>query len=233
MTDQRLGLPEAILLLGWGDRYGWNRSIEHLDRLLAGATIVELTLREAVVVTDGRLAVVGRPTGQPVLDAARETIGAKGKSRFLGRPYSIKTWVRRLGRRRLRAAVLDSLVEQRILRRERWFSLGPIQANRHPVVDTSRVDELRGHTADVLTRAEPVDDPWDAALGALVHAAGWRLLMRLVPHGRRLAARKRARALAKGEASVDVADAIAETNAETAAVLAACLVVAGSSSSSS
>lgn len=233
MTEERLGLPEAILLLGWGDRYGWNRSIEHLDRLLAGATLVELTLREAVVVTDGRLAVVGGPTGDPVLDAARETIGAKGRSRFLGRPDSIKTWVRRLGRRRLRAAVLHSLVEKRILGRERWLSLGPIQASRHPVVDTTRVAELRGHTADLLTRTEPVDDPWDAALGGLVHAAGWRLLMRLVPHGRRLAARKRSRALAKGEASVDVADAIAETNAETAAVLAACVVVAGSSSSSS
>lgn len=233
MTEERLGLPEAILLLGWGDRYGWNRSIEHLDRLLAGATLVELTLREAVVVTDGRLAVVGRPTGDPVLDAARETIGARGRSRFLGRPDSIKTWVRRLGRRRLRAAVLHSLVEKRILGRERWLSLGPIQASRHPVVDTTRVAELRGHTADLLTRTEPIDDPWDAALGGLVHAAGWRLLMRLVPHGRRLAARKRARALARGEVSVDVADAIAETNAETAAVLAACVVVAGSSSSSS
>lgn len=209
MSTTHLILPAQLLLIGWDDEKGRNGSTQNLPMLLAGASIVELLLREAVTVTDDRLHVVGTDVGDATLGRVLEEIRQSKKSR------KVKEWVSHLGQRRwLRPTLLDQLVGEAVLRRESRKVLGVFTVTRFPVADRSTVVELRDHAARILTRPEPVDDARDAALGGLLHSGGGTLLRQLVPKEQRKFARERAKALSKGEAvSADVAKAIGEANA--------------------
>lgn len=226
MTHDRLTLAEDMLLLGWEDERGWNRYTDNLAMLLGGAAILELVLDERLELIDGRLEVTGTDTGHPALDLVL------GRIRESRKPRKTKTWVQRLGNRpKLKRAVLQRLTDRGILREERRRILGLIPVTRYPVVDRQRVAETRERVTATLTLPEPVDDARDAALASLVRPGGGRLLRRLVPKEQRRAARKRAKALSKGEAmSADIAQAIGESNAATMAAIGA---AASSSSSSS
>lgn len=227
MADERLTLPEELLLLGWNDERGRNRSTENPNMLVAGATVLELALRGAVTIERHRLQATDAHTGHPALDRVLAEIRARH------RPRTTKAWVRRLGSRgRLRTMVLGQLVDRGILQRDTRRVLGIVPVTRHPVVDRTRVGELRGRVTRVLTDAEPVSDPRDAALGGLVHPAGWKLLRRLVSGEQRRDARRRARALSKGEAvSADVAKAIGDANAATMAAVAGAAAASSSGGS--
>lgn len=225
MTDERLTLPEELLLLGWADERGWNRSTENLNMLLAGAAVLELALREAVAVEGNRLRVVAARSGDALMDLVLGEIQASA------RPRTAKAWVRRLGNRRwVRRVVLEQLEARGVLRKDVRSLLGLVALTRHPVLDGARVAQLRERVARVLTQPEPVSDPRDAALGSLLHSAGFMLLRRLVPREQRGNARRRAKALSRGEAvSAEVAKAIGEANATMVAAMGAAGVAATSS----
>lgn len=225
MAYERLTLPEEFLLLGWEDQRGWNRYTDNLAMLLGGATILELVLEERVSITDGRLHATGAATGHPTLDLALERIRASR------RPRTTKSWVQRLGNRPgLKRSVLHHLAGRGVLRQEQCRLLGLFPVTRYPVADPQRLAWIRERVTRSLTGSDAVDDPRDASLAGLVHPAG-RLLRRLVPGGQRRAAKRRAKALSKGEAmSADIARAIGEANA---AAMAAVGAAAGASSSSS
>jgi hypothetical protein len=141
-----------------------------------------------------------------------------------------KAWVQRLDNRRwLRTMVLEQLVARGILRKQTRRLLGLVPLARHPVADRARATELRERVLRVLTQLEPVADPRDAALGSLVHPAGFMLLRRLVPGEQRRDARWRAKALSRGEGmSAEVAKAIGGANATLVAVMGAAGVAATS-----
>lgn len=229
MTETRLTLPQELMLLGWDDQKGRNRYISNLPMLLAGATILELVLQDRLEVSDGRLEVVGTTTGEPALDLALERIRNSRKAR------TTKTWVQRLGNRReLRQQTRRRLVDQGVLGEEEQRLLGLIPITRHPVIDAGRADRVRRRVTEALTQTEAVADARDAALASLVHPGGWGLLRRLVPKEQRTAARKRAKALTKGEAmSEDIAKAIGEANAAAMAAVGAAAAASSSSSSGS
>ncbi|HSJ84612.1 MAG TPA: GPP34 family phosphoprotein [Acidimicrobiia bacterium] len=224
MTDHQLSLPEELLLLGWDDTQGKNRHTQNLPMLLGGAAILELVLEDRVTVTDGRLEAVGHPTGHPALDLVLDRI------RTSRRPRSAKAWVQYLGNRReLKAGVLRRLVERGILREGSGRIFG-FSVTRFPVNDVNLVDGIRQRVTRALTQPEPVGDPRDAMLASLVQPGGGGLLRRLVPREQRGEARKRAKALSKGEAvSAEVAKAISDANAAIAAVIAATTVATSSS----
>lgn len=217
MDDERLTLPEELLLLGWNDERGWNRSTENLNMLLAGAAVLELALREAVTVERNRLQATAGRTGDAMMDLVL------GEIRAGARPRTTKAWVQRLGNRRwVRRVVLEQLAARGVLGKDTWRLLGVITVTRHPVIDRARVTGLRERVRRVLTQPDPVSDPRDAALGSLVHPAGFMLLRRLAPREQRRDARRRAKALSKGEGmSADVAKAIGDANATMVAVMGA------------
>jgi golgi phosphoprotein 3 len=222
MPVSRLTLPEEMLLLGWNDEQGRNRSTYNLSMLLAGASVLELVLRDAVTVSGDHLHATSAQLDDPVLDRVLDEI------RSSNRPRSVKGWVARIGQRRwLRPMVVNHLVEQGILRHETKSVLGLITWSSYPVVDRSAVTELRDRPLHVLTRPEPVADVSDAALGGLVHSGGGTLLRQLVPGEQRADARKRAKALSKGEGiSADVAKAIGDANVATMAAITAAAAAA-------
>ncbi|NDL60396.1 hypothetical protein F7O44_25295 [Phytoactinopolyspora sp. XMNu-373] len=207
VNDARLTLPDELLLLGWDDERGRNKSHYNLPVLLGAASIVELVIREAVTVEGQHLQATQTRLDHRALDRVLSEI-RDSKRR------TIKTWIQRLGQHRwLRTAVLEELVEQSIVRDESSRVLGVFPWSRHPVADDARVTALRTHVADVLTRPEPIDDVRDAAIGGLVHSTGGSLIRRLVPREHRGVARKRAKELSKGEAvNAEVAKAIRHTN---------------------
>lgn len=226
MDAERLTLPEEVLLLGWNDEVGRNRSTQSLPTVLAGATVLDLVLREAVTVADDRLRVAGDRTGIRVLDAALDDVASSGRTR------TIKAWVGRWGSRGwVKEAVLAQLVDRGVLRADRRRFLGLVPYTVHPVADHARVAALRDRVGQVLIGAGPVADARDAALGGLLSTAGGSLISRLVPRAQRRQARERAKALAKGQGvSTEVAKAISAANA---AAMAAITAASTSSSSSS
>lgn len=224
MTDHRLNLPEELLLLGWDDTQGKNRYTQNLPMLLAGAAILEMVLEKRVALTDGKLEAVGPATGDPALDLVLDRIRASR------RPRSAKAWVQHLGNRgELKAGVLRRLVEQGTVREESGRILG-FSVDRFPVTDVNLAVGIRERVTRALTQPEPIGDPRDAMLASLVQPGGGGLLRRLVPPEQRGEARKRAKALSKGEAvSAEVAKAISDANAAIVAVIAATTVATSGS----
>ena len=224
MTEHQLALHEELLLLGWDDTQGKNRYTQNLPMLLAGAAILELVLEDRLAVTDGKLDAIGPATGVPSLDLVLDHIRASR------RPRSAKTWVQYLGNRKeLKAGVLGRLVEQGILREGSDRILG-FSLIRFPVNDVNLVEGIRQRVTRVLTQPEPIGDVRDAMLASLVQPGSGGLLRRLVPPEQRGEARKRAKALSKGEAvSAEVAKAISDANAAITAVIVATTVATSSS----
>ncbi|WP_158542833.1 GOLPH3/VPS74 family protein [Phytoactinopolyspora halophila] len=225
MTDTRLTLPEELILLGWDDGRGRNRYTQNLPMLVAGASVLELVLRDALTIEKDRVHASNTRLDHHALDRVLQEIREDSKQR------SIKNWVQRLGHSRwLRGMLLEQLTERGIVRDESSRVLGLFPWSRHPVADSATVTALRERMARALTQEEPVSDARDAALGGLAHSAGGSLIRRLVPREQRQAARRRAKALSKGEAvSADVAKAIGETNAGVMAAAAAAVAAASAS----
>ena len=225
-TDPRLTIPEELLLLGWDDARGRNRSSQNVGALLGGALLLELDLLGHVHIDDGRVHPTEDATGQGHLDRMLDEL------RGSRRPRKVKAWVQRVGHRSWpRRVVLDRLVERGILRRDRRKFLGIVPYTRYPVIDREVTDRLRQHVADTLLQPEPVTVTRDAMLGALLAPAGGRLLRRLVPTDRRRDALRRAKELSKGEGvSQEVAAAIDELNAAAIAAAASGAAVTSASS---
>ncbi len=215
MTRRELTLPETVLLLGWDDERGRNLWTQNPAVTMAGATVLELLLRDALTLSEGRLRVGTARTGVSVLDHTLDEID-HGRT-----PPKIKKAVGRLGSGKwVYREVVDELVRDGILRTERRRVLLWTRTV-HPVAAPERAREARERAVRVLTGTAPVDDPRDAALGAII-ASSPRILNDLLPPPDRRAARKRARALAKGESmTTEVTKAIAEINTATAAAIAA------------
>lgn len=222
--EHRLTLPEEILLLGWDDERGRNRYNSNLGAILAGATMLELVLAGAVSIEDGKVRAAAEEIGEGAVDDSLRKVAERRRAR------SVKGWVHHWnGRRHVRDAVLNRLADRGIVRQESRRVMGLFPVERYPVVGTERVDRLRSAVGEILTESTTLTDERDAALGALVGVSGSRLIRRLVPQGLGRTAKKRAKALAKGDGvSKEVAQAIAEANAAVVAAVGAAVAATNS-----
>lgn len=163
---EQLTLPQAFALLLVRPDGKIGMAAQNLTVGLGGAVLADLALRGLVTYERPRvLARKAPPTGDPVLDGPHGEILAAPSSR------RVTSWVGRLGKRPLRDAVLDGLVQRGILDRQERRVLGIFPSTVYPERDGGPEKLLRGSIGDVL-RGALVPTPFTAALIGLLDATG-------------------------------------------------------------
>lgn len=154
-----------------------NGTLAVADKLkfaLAGSELVRLAAARRVDVVRGRIAVLDATlTGDPLLDAALQTVAGSG-----GRQPTAKAWVQR-PRRGHAGRYLDRLAAAGTIRVERSTVLGIFPRTRWRVMDTARLDQARA-TLDAVASGPDAVDATQAALAGLADAVG---LTRLIYPG--------------------------------------------------
>ena len=165
-------IAEDLLLLVTEDTSGrLSVPAEQVDAALGGAMLAELTLMNKVGLSGGadggkpgRITVRDpSPVGDPVLDAALETLIAHRGAR----PSAV---IRPLSKH-LRQTLYERLAATGVVRAEHARILGVFPANRWPAQDASHEAEVRERLTDALVR-QATPAPGTAALIALLHALG-------------------------------------------------------------
>lgn len=163
---EQLTLPQAFALLLVRPDGKIGMVAPNLTIGLGGAVVADLALRGLVTYERPRvLARKAAPTGDPVLD------GPHGEILAAPTPRRVTSWVSRLGKRPLRDAVLDGLVQQGILDRQERRVLGIFPSTAYPEQDGAAEKLLRGSVGDVL-HGSLVPTPFTAALIGLLDATG-------------------------------------------------------------
>jgi len=194
-----LSLAEEYLLLALDDTSGRPLlSGQHLQLALAGASVAELALQGALVVSDGadggragRFRSTGHaPTPDPVrrevLDLAagrkpKDAIGKAGQGGF---------------GRRLRESLQQGLAARGVLREEQVKILGLFPSTTWPAHDPAPESRVRARVLDALTgRTTP--DEGTAALISLVLATD--LIRKIYPGEDRRALKRRAKEIAEAQ----------------------------------
>lgn len=221
----RVLLAEELLLLALDDESG-KVVVTELDKGLAGAVLVELTLAERIRVAEkgesvraGRLVLrPGPEPGDPILAGALALLAHREGRK----PQYVLDALAKDLRRRL----ADRLVQAGVLRREKRKMLGLFPAERLPAQDSTHEATVRERIRDALCGAEP--DERTAALISLLSALN--AVTKVVDVPDRRAANRRAKEIAKGQwAAAAVRKAIEAVNAATAAAIAAAATTAATS----
>lgn len=164
-----IGLIEEFLLLTLEDSGGEFDSAPEIfvDCGIAGAALMDLSLRnridsdlEAVWVTDAT------PTGDPILDDVLRQIVASPVR------LNARSWITRLSRaaRAMRAAALNSLCAQGVLRRHDHQYLWVLKARRYPIVEGQERTEAKRRIMALLFN-DDIPAPGDIALAGLADAS--------------------------------------------------------------
>jgi Golgi phosphoprotein 3 (GPP34) len=193
-------LAEQLLLLFLDDEKGSDQASWGGDPGLAGAILLDLTARRALMEADGDLvAVPGAEPDHPLLAAAHAAIDASDKRR------DAKGWVGRLPKelKPLRERVAERLVERGVLTEQRRKLLGLFPSTRFPASDAEPERELRERLRAVLL-VERQPTPQEAMLIALL--GPYDQVKRLVPRDRRKDAQRRAKEVAEGGATAKAVD---------------------------
>lgn len=208
-------LATDLLLLALDDDRGTvpTQAAIGLDYGLAGAIVMDLTLRGALRIDDGKVSTTGATADDTVLDdALREIAATPGKT--------LAHWVRQLPRMDggLRQRLLDRLVAQGTLEKRERRVLLLFHQNVYPERDARVEHDIRARIDDVLLHGETPD----AETACLIHlAAACRVTDAIYPRDEHKAIRARINELDDpGKAGANaVSHAVAQ--AEAAAVTAA------------
>ena len=161
-----MNLPEEFLLLAYRDDGTPVTDGTHLDNGLGGALLLELALAEKVDVVDKKVVVLDpAPTGDPLLDHALRQVVEDAKTRKPGE------WIGKFAKD-ARAQVLDQLVAEGVVRREKDKVLWVFPRTRYPAahgVEPVPETEARQRMVAAVSGSGPVE-PRTAALCALVAA---------------------------------------------------------------
>lgn len=161
-----MNLAEEFALLAYDDDGSLVIDGTSLDNGLAGALLLDLTLAGRVDVEDKKVVVRdSTPVGDPLLDRAVEQIAGDAKTRKPGH------WVSTLAKD-VRGRVLDQLVDEGVLHRERDKVLWVFPRTRYPApygVQPPVEAEARQRMRTAVAGDGPVE-PRTAALCALVAA---------------------------------------------------------------
>ncbi|HEY7591668.1 MAG TPA: GPP34 family phosphoprotein [Actinophytocola sp.] len=209
-------LAEELLLLALDDESG-KVVVTELDKGLAGAVLVELTLAERVRVAEkGESVRAGRLVLRPG-PAPADPILANGLAVLAHREGRKPEYVLDALANDLRRKLADRLVEAGVLRREKRKVLGLFPAERLPAQDSTHEATVRERIRAALAGARP--DERTAALISLLSALNAVTTVVAVPDKR--AANRRANEIAKGQwAAAAVRKAIETVYAATAAAAA-------------
>jgi hypothetical protein len=160
-----MNLPEEFALLAYDDEGAPVTDGTHLDNGLGGAVLLELALAGKVDVADKTVVVLDpAPTGDPLIDRALERIAGD-------KPRKPGHWVSAFAKG-TRDAVMDSLVAQGVVRREKDKVLLVFPRTRYPAthgVEPPAETEARQRMIAAVAGTGPVE-PRTAALCALVAA---------------------------------------------------------------
>ena len=161
-----MNLPEEFVLLAYRDDGTPLTDGMHLDNGLGGALLLELALAEKVDVVDKKVVVLdSAPTGDPLIDAALRQLVEDQKTRRPGH------WIGKFAKG-ARAQVLDQLVTEGVVRREKDKVLWVFPRTRYPAahgVEPVAETEARQRMVAAVSASGPVE-PRTAALCALVAA---------------------------------------------------------------
>ncbi len=161
-----MNLPEEFVLLAYRDDGTPVTDGMHLDNGLGGALLLELALAEKVDVVDKKVVVLDpAPTGDPLLDHALRQVVEDAKTRKPGE------WIGKFAKD-VRAQVLDQLVAEGVVRREKDKVLWVFPRTRYPAahgVEPVAETEARQRMVAAVSGTGAVE-PRTAALCALVAA---------------------------------------------------------------
>jgi golgi phosphoprotein 3 len=163
-----LTLPEHLLLLALRDDKGTvvSSTAAALPYGLAGALVMELSMRGSVLVGEKALTVENtESTGDDILDDAVARIADAKRPRdlkyWIARPNSLATG--------LKERLQERLVDRGILQREEHRFLWLVPYNRYPELDGTAENDLRRRIHDVVLHGKEADEP-TALLITLVHS---------------------------------------------------------------
>ena len=191
-ADHRLTLADELLLVAIRpDGSVPVAAAARLDRGIAAAVLLELTLRGQIELTDGELTLsrARHWTGDELLERALQQI-----SESADRGYGVKGWLTQLwpGACRWRDRIAGRLVESGILRESTRRRL-PWRRPRVRLVDHLTRDAACERVRGVLLTDAPADER-TTLLAGLAYACN--LTRVLVPRGQRRPARRRGKTLA-------------------------------------
>jgi hypothetical protein len=214
-------LAEDLLLLLLDDDTGKVTASTHLDQALGGAALVELALSGSLEVRkEDRFwasAKVHVVDDAPVPDDA---LLADKQAMVAAKERTAQDLVGRLGKG-MKAAVLERLVDRRIVERREDKALGLFPRHRWPAVDSHHEDDVRRRLTAVLVEGAAPDER-TAGLVALLAAVDQA--HRVVERGSVSArdVKRRAKEVADGDwAAAAVRDADQAAQAAMVAVIAA------------
>jgi hypothetical protein len=161
-----MNLAEELTLIAYGDDGSPVTDGMHLDNGLGGALLLELALAGKVDVDDKKVVVLdAAPTGDPLVDRALARITEETRTRKAGH------WVSKFAKD-TREQVLDRLVAEGVLQRERGKVMGLFPRTRYPAahgVEPPAETEARQRMRAAVGGTGAVE-PRTAALCALVAA---------------------------------------------------------------
>lgn len=158
-VTMKLTLSEQLLLLALRDEKGTvvSRAGMALDFGLAGALLLELTVKEKINIREGKLVIQNAtPSGDPLHDEVLAILRTKS-----GKLKPMKYWVPRLASKmkKLRHKIADRLVLSGILRLEKKRILGIFPSVRYPTTNPLPELEVREQLKHaVLEGASPSMD---------------------------------------------------------------------------
>ncbi|MEU3460613.1 GPP34 family phosphoprotein [Streptomyces sp. NPDC006733] len=161
-----LTLAEELLLLARTPEGRSTMSGLVATRGVAGALLIELALRERIVVRDGKLVATKQDTGGSA-DAELDALYAQIRD---DRPRSAKRWVQKAESRRVNGRVLSGLAAKGVLREEPYRVLGLFPSTRWTSRNPALPNDIRDRLTAIVGGARP--DDRSAALIALVDACG-------------------------------------------------------------
>jgi len=211
-------LAERLLLISLDPRSGKPRAHPPaaLQPALSGALVMDLVSRGAAQLHEGRV-VPGGPVGDPLLDETLRRIAAKR------RPRRLKSCVRRVGDPRKQ--LLSRLVERGVLAERPYRIPWLFPSSRYELVVHEALDESVAPLRALLMGRPHNPTPDETALVALVSVTG--LVGSIVPRPYLRDARRRAKALAKGDVG---GQAVSEIVTESEAAAMAVIIAATTSS---
>jgi hypothetical protein len=221
-----LKLTEELLLLALRDKKGTlvSSASMALTYGLAGAVLMELTLRQRLSIEDSKCILNdSTPTGDDILDEALAKIGSSKKNR---KP---QYWVsKQCGVKKMKDRLLDRLVNEGILRRQEHRILRVIPSKRYPTVYSGPEMKLRERIRSVVIQGKDPDERTMVII-SLVNACS--LINEIFEKEERKAAKSRIKELSKGEAvGKAVSDTVAGIQAAVMVAITASTIAATSSS---
>ncbi|MHB8055752.1 MAG: GOLPH3/VPS74 family protein [Candidatus Aminicenantales bacterium] len=215
----KLNLAEELLLLALKDEKGTvlPAASSALPFGLAGAVLMELSLRKNIEIQGKRLVATGAlGPKDPFLNEYWQTIRDKEK------PKTIRYWIEKFGgNAKLRKRYLEQLIQKNVLTRVPKKILLVFPGNRYPTTDPRPEAEERSRLRRTVLENMPADDR-TAMLISLVRACD--LIKEVFPGPERKEAKKKIKEMVKNEA---FGDAVTE---EITAVITACIAASTAAS---